>query len=234
MNIWEKLTDTQGNTTDTIREFNKRYEGSILTWQRADLSLTFLYYSYYDQDSNRFIFSKEGVDDAVYLKYDYPFKDENLFVTKIKKGFYYSDLSRLPQPIVYFTHVPQRQWIRGITPHNIKLLDFTYYLINSEYKDYRFSKTIYNILRQQYTKYVIPIDVFSYCEKNNHVILNNDFLLTQNCKSLTGYSLFYHKYLVGTFVTPTTFKVENTLFLQEFLEAKETWPFTFSIEYQND
>ena len=65
MNIWEKLTDTQGNPTETIKEFNKRYEGSILTWQRADLSLTFLYYSYYDQDSNRFIFSKEGVDDAV-------------------------------------------------------------------------------------------------------------------------------------------------------------------------
>lgn len=234
MNIWEKLTDTQNNKPETIKEFNKRYEGSILTWQRTDLSLTFLYYSYYDQDSNKFIFSKEGGDDTVSLKYDYPFKDENLFVTKIKKGFYYSDLSRLPQPIVYFTHVPQRQWIRGITPHNIKLLDFTYYLIHSEYKDYRFSKTIYNILRQQYTKYVIPTDVFSYCEKNNHVILNNDFLLTQNCKSLTGYSLFYHKYLVGTFVTPTTFKVENTLFLQEFLEAKETWPFTFSIEYPND
>lgn len=234
MNIWEKLTDTQGNTTETIKEFNKRYEGSILTWQRPDLSLIFLCYSYYDQDSNKFVFSKEGTDITISLKYDYPFKDENLFVTKIKKGFYYSDLDRLHQPIVYFTHVPQRQWIRGITSHNNKILDFTYFLNYTEERNYKFTKTIYNILRQQYTEYIIPKDVFSYCEKNNHVILNNDFLLTQNCKDLIGYSLFYHKYLVGTFITPTTFKVENTLFLQEFLEARETWPFTFSIEYPND
>lgn len=230
MNIWEKLTDTQDNKKNTISEFVKRYEASILAWEKPSETI-FIQFQYYNSDDDTFIFNTENLESTIIFPHDYSFINEKLYIPKIKKGFYYSNLENLNKPIAYIAHNPQRQWIRGIVEWNYTLVNFTQYLKFQEWLKLYFLKTIFTILKQQKAHYIIPHDVFEYCKQNNHVILNNDFLLTQNVNDVMGYSLFYHKYLVGTFIKPTSFKIENTLFLQEFLEAKETWNFDFSIIY---
>lgn len=233
MNTWEKLTDTCDSTSGTILEFNKRYESSILAWEKPKETI-FIKYQYYDKEENHFVFDLYQKESVITIPYDYSFNNEKLYIPKIKKGFYYSDLNFLNRPIAYIAHNPLRQWIRGITSCNYTLLNFTNYLQSGYWVSSPFSRTIYPILKQQKTQYNITLDVFNQCTKNNHVILNTDFLLTQNVNDLEGFSVFYHKYLVGTFITPTKFKINNTLFLQEFLEEKENWNFTFSIIYPND
>ena len=227
MNIWEKLTDTYDNKTETIREFSKRYENTYLAYHFEN-KIEYLNYKYFSTENNTFVFETSYLN-TIELDFDNLLKDYTIKIPKIEKGFYYTNYKMKPNFICYISRYPKRQWLRGVHEYNYKFMNFSSILKLEPTGISQTNKIILAALKQQNNKHQITNQIFKFCDQDKEYIINNNFLLTLNVKEPEGYSLFFHKFLIGTFKTESLFVVENSLFLQEFLEEKETWDLNFKM-----
>lgn len=232
MNIWEKLTNTLNHKSETIKEFNRRYHDTILGVRDEETKICqFLKYRYYNEDNDKHLFyDQEGLNRFI------PHEDissflykKTIFIPRIEKGFFNSYQNR----ILYITKTPTRQWRRGICEDNYKILNFSNCLnTGTNYKTV-FYPDIYNILDQQYNNSNIikkDFGMFEICEVQKHYRISKDFLLTQDVIYPEGYSLFFHKYLIGHFKKPNDLEVCTNIFFQEVLEELSTWDFKVKIK----
>lgn len=238
MNIWEKLTNTSNNKSETIKEFNRRYQDTILGIRNEETKkCKFLKYKYYNTDNNNHLFYTNSEASVYILHEDVSFTSFNktIFIPKIEKGFYNSFQNR----IVYITKTPKRQWRRGVCEDNYKILNFSSCLnTGTNYKTV-FYPDIFYILEQQYNNNNIKetkrdLNIFEICETFKHHRISKDFLLTQNIIHPEGYSLFFHKYLVGHFKKPNELEICTNIFFQEILEEISTWNFRVNLKFKEE
>ena len=223
MNIWEKLTDTSG-IPNINREFDKRYFGTFLKHKKESGEIEYLYV--YDKENDTYYFkNKKG------LTFTYNICENNpeFFTVALKKGFYSNKLNK----VFYVSLLPKRQWKRSLYIDNYKIKNFFNYFI--------FTDTIIN-KRACFFSFlenepILNVDktIFQSCIDNNFTLINSDFLLTKSICFPEGFSLFYHKYLIGNFNEKgTIFWLEKSPFIQEFIEESNKWKFNFQLKHYND
>ena len=220
MNIWEKLTDTSG-IVNINKEFEKRYFGTFLEWTKTSGEIVYTYI--YDKEETTYYFRlKEGT----IVKFDICEDNPILNTINLKKGFY----STHDDKIYYISQIPKRQWKRSLYIDNYKTNNFFDYFVLLEHFPNR--RTMFFSFLENKPIDIVDTKIFKTCLDKNFTIINTNFLLTKSICSPEGFSLFYHKYLLGNFnAEGNIFVLKDSPFIQEFIEESNKWCFNFNIKH---
>lgn len=233
MNIWEKLTNTHDNKVETLKEFNRRFYNTVLGFKDNKTNqYEFLRYKHYNEDlkTQQFLDPNEQ---TISIPYEEISPQKIIFIPRLEKGFYKTKENK----IIYVTKRSIRQWRRGICEDNYKLLNFSLCLTTGTNYKTVFYPDIYTILNLHYnntTNIEKDLSLFKTCDVYRHCVINKDFLLTHSILLPEGYSLFFHKYLVGHFKTPTELTINSNIFFQEILEEIATWNFKINLKFKDN
>lgn len=220
MNIWEKLTDTSG-IVNINKEFEKRYFGTFLEWTKTSGEIVYTYI--YDKDETTYHFRlKEGT----IVKFDICEDNPILNTINLKKGFY----STRDDKIYYISQIPKRQWKRSLYIDNYKTNNFFDYFVFLD--NFSNKRTMFFSFLENKPIDIVDTKIFKTCLDKNFTIINTNFLLTKSICSPEGFSLFYHKYLLGNFnAEGNIFVLKDSPFIQEFIEESNKWCFNFNIKH---
>lgn len=223
MNIWEHLTDING-VTNINKEFEKRYFDTFLGYKEKSGDTKYFYV--YDKEDETYHFrDKEGN----ILKFDIKEDNPEFFPVGLKKGFYATRQNK----IFYVSLLPKRQWKRSLYIDNYRTVDFFNYFT---YIETTLNKraAFFSFLENKPITHVDKT-IFQICLDKNTTLINHNFLLTKSICFPEGFSLFYHKYLIGNFNEKgTIFWLEKSPFIQEFIEESNKWKFNFQLKHYND
>ena len=223
MNIWENLTDAEG-ILNINKEFDKRYFGTFLGYKKTSEEIEYFYV--YDKDEETYHFrNKEGLIHKFNINEDNP----EFFPVGLKRGFYSTKNNR----VYYVSLLPKRQWKRSLFIDNYRVIDFFNYFT---FVDNPLNKrTAFFSFLENKPISVVDKNIFQSCLDKHFTLINTNFLLIKSVSLPKGFSLFYHKYLIGNFdETGTIFWLLKSPFIQEFIEESEKWSLTFKIKHYND
>lgn len=227
MNVFEQLTDTYNHNNETIKEFDKRFNHSILALKEED-KIVYLLYSHFDKYPGTFFFQDIITKKTHLIPWDHK-ENLNLYIPILEKGWY-----NLTNPkyngfnIYYITKVAKRRWRRGICTDTYRCENLTpmFNIRLPEISKLTYEEIFGSVLYNKNDNFVSEY-LFLGCDLDHYRVINPNLLLI---KKENRYLLYFHKYLAGYFETPKKFIMTTKVFHQETLEEFQKWPLTFHIQ----
>lgn len=206
MASWKNLTELF-NDGQQIEEMAKKYLNTYLfVAPNKDSRGKLCIYRGYNGDFHQFT---DEVDGLIKLSQTTDVEVQCIFPNK---GLF-NDGRRM----LYLTHLPNRQFKRGICKENVRIFDPVYYYVTKKENNILDIKRLNNAFKREYPSCKEAIDLLVSNQAASVAISKDIGFSLSAAKNFKFFHVFYHDCIIGT-TDGKKLNVQNPVFMQEIID----------------